>query len=66
MRSKILREAVVIVVETAILLALVAAFGPSGRRPPKAEAAVSFEESLLGAPEQRKESRTSAWPRGAH
>ncbi len=46
MPRKLLREAFVIVVETAVLLALLAALGLPGRRPPKAEAAVSFAETL--------------------
>ena len=40
------REALVILVETAFLLALLATLGLPRRRPPKAEAAVSFAETL--------------------
>jgi hypothetical protein len=46
MPRKLLREAFVILVETAMLLALLAVLGLPGRRPPKAEAAVSFAETL--------------------
>ena len=46
MPRKLLREAFVILVETAVLLALLAVLGLPGRRSPQAEAAVSFAETL--------------------
>ena len=46
MPRKLLREALVILVETTVLLVLLAVLGLPGRRPPKAEAAVSFAETL--------------------
>ncbi len=63
MPRKLLREAFVILVETALLLALLAGFGLPGRRPPKAEAAVSFAETLQPRavrPTQMR--RAGAWP----
>ena len=48
MSHRILREVVIIAVETALLLAAVAAWGVPGerRRPAPVEAAVSFELTL--------------------
>jgi hypothetical protein len=48
MSHRILREVVIVAVETALLLAAVAAWGVPGerRRPASVEAAVSFEQTL--------------------
>ncbi len=65
MPRKLLREAFVILVETAVLLALLAVLGLPGRRQPKAEAAVSFAETLQprgGRPTQMSRGRVWAHP----
>ena len=65
MPRKFQREALVILVETAVLLALLAALGLPGRRPPQAEAAVSFAETLQprgGRPAQMSRGRVWAHP----
>ena len=49
MHKKILREATVILIETVLVLGIIATFGLPGRstKGDAAEAAVSFEESLV-------------------
>lgn len=46
MPRKLFREAFVILVETVVLLALLAVLGLPGRRSPKAEASVTFSDTL--------------------
>lgn len=65
MPRKFQREALVILVETAVLLALLAALGLPGRRSPQAEVAVSFAETLQprgGRPTQMSRGRVWAHP----